>query len=272
MRSTRLLLAAVLILVQPVAARAQADSPPRVAEQEKSHSHDAGPEQREQQFAELLTGAALVGNFTVDGQRADKPLKPERYEISKARKIEGDTWEITARIKYGEVNVEVPIQLDVLWAGDTPVMSLTDLRIPLMEGSFTSRVLFYGDRYVGTWQHGKVGGHMFGHVERAGEEKPAGGNGAARGNVSGRVVLNGQPVEGAVVEFVPAGQPDRSSRGKTNAAGEFSLKLPPGEFEVRIKKSEGNRSRIPERYSEKSPLKADVQDGSNEFNFDLRTE
>ena len=271
MRSTRLSLAAVLILVQPVIARAQADSPTRVAEQENSDRGTVRQEQREQQFAELLTGAALVGNFTVDGQAADRPLKPERYEISRARKVEGDTWEITARIKYGEVNVEVPIQLDVLWAGDTPVMSLTDLRIPLMEGSFTSRVLFYGDRYVGTWQHGKVGGHMFGHVERAGEDKPPAENGAAAANVSGRVILNGQPVNGAVVEFVPAGQPDRSTRGTTNGGGEFSLKLPPGEFQVRIK-SEKNPNLIPQRYSAKSPLKADVKDGGNTFNFDLTTE
>ena len=34
-------------------------------------------------------------------------------------------------------------------------------------GTFTARVLFYGDRYVGTWQHGKVGGHMFGKIEPA---------------------------------------------------------------------------------------------------------
>ena len=261
MRSTRLPFAAALILALPVVASAQADSPPG----------NAGQEKRERQFAELLTGAALVGNFTVDGQAADKPLKPERYEISKARKVEGDTWEITARIKYGEVNVEVPIQLDVLWAGDTPVMSLTDLRIPLMEGAFTSRVLFYGDRYVGTWQHGKVGGHMFGHVERAGEQKPAVENGAANAPVSGRVILNGQPVAGAVVEFVPEGEPARSTRGKTNERGEFSLKLPPGEFEVRIK-SAGNPNRIPQRYSEKSPLKADVKGSRNEFVFDLTTD
>jgi hypothetical protein len=37
-------------------------------------------------------------------------------------------------------------------------------------GTFTARVLFYEDRYAGTWQHGKVGGHMFGKIEKA---KPA---------------------------------------------------------------------------------------------------
>ncbi len=35
-------------------------------------------------------------------------------------------------------------------------------------GTFTSRVMVYGDRYAGTWQHDKVGGHMWGHIEHAG--------------------------------------------------------------------------------------------------------
>ena len=27
-------------------------------------------------------------------------------------------------------------------------------------------VFFYGDRYAGTWQHGRVGGHMSGRIEK----------------------------------------------------------------------------------------------------------
>ena len=45
-------------------------------------------------------------------------------------------------------------------------MSLTNLTIPVL-GTFTARVMFYGNRYAGTWQHGKVGGHMWGTIERA---------------------------------------------------------------------------------------------------------
>ena len=77
----------------------------------------------------------------------------------------GNKWTIVARVKYGKYDLKVPIFLNVDWAGDTPVMSLTNLTIPGL-GTFTSRTMFYGDRYVGTWQHGKVGGHMFGHVEK----------------------------------------------------------------------------------------------------------
>ncbi len=117
----------------------------------------------EKAFSEKLTRSVLVGTFTVDG----KPLvpKPERYEIDSAIKNKGNKWTIVARVKYGKYDLKVPIFLNVDWAGDTPVMSLTNLTIPGL-GTFTSRTMFYGDRYVGTWQHGKVGGHMFGHVEK----------------------------------------------------------------------------------------------------------
>ena len=47
------------------------------------------------------------------------------------------------------------------------MISVTNLSIPLLGSEFTSRVLFYGDRYAGTWQHGKVGGHMRGRIEKA---------------------------------------------------------------------------------------------------------
>jgi hypothetical protein len=35
-------------------------------------------------------------------------------------------------------------------------------------GSFTVRVFFYDNQYAGTWlAGGKVGGHMFGKIERS---------------------------------------------------------------------------------------------------------
>jgi hypothetical protein len=77
---------------------------------------------------------------------------------------------ITARIKYGEKDVNLPIPIDVLWAGDTPVLSLTKATIPGL-GTFTTRVMVYGDRYAGTWQHDAVGGQMWGRIEKA---KPGG--------------------------------------------------------------------------------------------------
>ena len=124
----------------------------------------------ETEFSKKMTNATLVGAFTVDGKNAGKPPKAERYELGTVKKIKGDTWLFTVKMKYRKKNVTIPIPLTLKWAGDTPVITMTNFRIPVM-GTFTARVLFYGNRYVGTWQHGKVGGHMFGKIEPA--KKPA---------------------------------------------------------------------------------------------------
>jgi hypothetical protein len=124
----------------------------------------------EQAFATLLTGADLVGSFTVDGQ--DGAPKQDRYSITKAMKLKGNQWAIYARIRYGENDVTVPVGVNVDWAGKTPVLSVTDLKIPGLGSDFGTALLFQGDRYAGTWQHGKVGGHMWGRIERTPEAKP----------------------------------------------------------------------------------------------------
>ena len=77
-------------------------------------------------------------------------------------------YRFTARIKYGDVDSEVPMPLTVLWSGNTPVITLDNLTIPGM-GTFSARVLIHSDRYAGTWQHDAVGGHLFGKIEKAKE-------------------------------------------------------------------------------------------------------
>ena len=123
---------------------------------------DDGAEERqqqlEQQFEQMLSGAELVGHFTVDGADADRPLKEDRYTISKVTKISGDVWRFDCRVQYGERDVTVPIPLAVKWAGDTPVITLTDMAIPGL-GTYTARVLLHRDRYAGTWQAGNDHGY-----------------------------------------------------------------------------------------------------------------
>lgn len=123
-------------------------------------------EQLEKQFSQRMANSVMVGKFTIDGRDADP--KTERYEITSVTKTKGDYWTFLARVKYGKIDAKVPITVKVLWAGDTPMVSLTDLTIPGM-GTFTARVMFYENRYAGTWQHGKVGGHMYGLIEKAKE-------------------------------------------------------------------------------------------------------
>ncbi|WP_040593116.1 hypothetical protein [Schlesneria paludicola] len=129
----------------------------------------ADREDLEKAFSAKLTNGVLAGAFSVDGKDSGTN-KPDRYQIVSAKKLKGDDWLITAKMKVGENELDIPIPIKVYWANDTPVMSLTDLTIPGV-GTFTARVMFYGDRYAGTWQHGEVGGHMWGLVEKNAPKK-----------------------------------------------------------------------------------------------------
>jgi hypothetical protein len=51
----------------------------------------------------------------------------------------------------------------VVWAGDTPVITLDKMPIPGF-GTFTCRVMIFGDQYAGTWDGGDHGGHLFGKI------------------------------------------------------------------------------------------------------------
>ena len=113
-----------------------------------------------------MANSVLVGFFTVDGKADDQPLKEERYEIDSVAKASGNLWVFTARVKYGNIDTRLPITVPMEWAGDTPMVSLTNASLPGLGTEFSARVLFYEDRYAGTWQHGKVGGHMFGRIEK----------------------------------------------------------------------------------------------------------
>ncbi len=119
--------------------------------------------EQEAAFVELMSNADMVGHFTFDGQEGNG--HSERYLIQSVSKREGNEWTVQATIVYGDFNVPIPVPVHVDWASDTPVLSVTDLSLPLLGDGFTSRVMFYGDRYAGTWQHGEVGGHMYGRIE-----------------------------------------------------------------------------------------------------------
>ncbi len=126
-------------------------------------------EELEKQFAETMSGATLVGRFTTNGAPADQILKEDRYTLGKVHKLKNGLWSFETRIQYEKHDVNVPLALEVKWAGDTPMITLTNVGVPGM-GTFTARVLVYKDEYAGTWNAGDHGGQMFGRIERAGKE------------------------------------------------------------------------------------------------------
>jgi hypothetical protein len=144
--------------------------------QEKAAAKPApSQEELEKQFADTMSGATLIGNFTIVGLKSDKPLREDRYTLGKVKKIKDDLWSFEARITYGDHDVKLPLALPVKWAGDTPVISVTDVTFPGL-GTYSARVLVYRGWYAGTWHGGDHGGQMFGRIEKAADapaDKPA---------------------------------------------------------------------------------------------------
>ena len=120
----------------------------------------------EHAFAERMQNVTLVGFFTIEGREVDTRRHAERYEITSLTKVDDTNWRFDARITFGNTDVTLPVTVPIVWAGDTPMISITDFAIPPL-GSFTVRLIFYADRYAGSWQHGDVGGLMFGTIQKS---------------------------------------------------------------------------------------------------------
>lgn len=131
----------------------------------------------ETQFEEALTGAVLEGIWQVTGKnglRSDEPLsepRTERYTIASAKKVDGEHWVIGARIEFGEVDVTVPVPVRVLWAGDTPVITLDDLNVPMI-GEYSARVMIHNGFYSGVWYSNakNYGGILTGRIVKPSPE------------------------------------------------------------------------------------------------------
>jgi hypothetical protein len=166
-----ILTATTAIHAQDTAESAHKDATPAVgptksdkpAEAPLAQAETTAREAAEAGFAKLLTGATLVGNFTIDTAGPVDPtqlLKPDRYELATVNKVNDDFWLFI----YVHKGVPIPLSMKILWAGKTPVLTLDEFTIAGM-GTYSARLMFHGDRYAGTWQHGKSGGLMFGKIE-----------------------------------------------------------------------------------------------------------
>lgn len=149
--------AVIGLLLLPAAARAEEDA--------------AKQAELEAKFAKTMSHAVMKGSFTVGEIKPGEPLKEDKYTLGEVKKLENGKWLINTRIQYGDHDVTVPLTLDVLWAGDTPVITLTKFQVPGL-GQFTARVLVYENQYAGTWDGGDHGGHLFGVIEHP-EKEPA---------------------------------------------------------------------------------------------------
>ena len=128
-------------------------------------------EERDTRFATMIEGAEFLGEFNIvapDGT-VNKPQTDE-YAVSKLERGEGGTWVFHYSMSYGGGNkATLPIPVVVEWAGDTPVLTMTDQALEGL-GTFSVRILLYDDLYAGTWSSGgKIGGHMWGRIVKNAE-------------------------------------------------------------------------------------------------------
>jgi hypothetical protein len=96
--------------------------------------------------------------------------------------------------------------------------------------------------------------------------------------VSGRVTVDGQPMENLDVTF----QPDEmrpASYGRTDASGHYELGYKRGvqgallgQHTVRIRSLDAKAPQIAARFNAQSELRREVKAGENEFDFDVTTE
>jgi hypothetical protein len=129
-----------------------------------SRIDEASLTDRERAFVEQMRASTLVGHFTMAG-REGEPARPDRYDIAGVAKVGDDLWQFDVRMRHDDFDATLPVAVPMRFVGDTPVIMMTDYTIPSL-GTFTVRLFFHGDRYAGTWQHGKAGGLMYGRIEK----------------------------------------------------------------------------------------------------------
>jgi len=128
--------------------------------------------QLEKKFESLLTNATLEGLWQMTGEgglKSKQPLtppKPERYTIISATKIGENDWLIQARVEIADdKDITIPVPVRVFWAGDTPVITLDEISLPML-GTYSARVMMHSQFYSGIWwSYAKnYGGTMAGRI------------------------------------------------------------------------------------------------------------
>jgi hypothetical protein len=118
----------------------------------------------EEAFVKAMTNVVLDGTWRMtdkDG-RLTEP-RDEQYTIISVSKGFADNWVISARMRFGSNDVTMPFPVRVVWAGDTPIITVDDFAVPGV-GTYSARVMIYRDYYCGSWFGKGYSGIMSGRV------------------------------------------------------------------------------------------------------------
>jgi len=114
----------------------------------------------EKEFQESLNSVTLEGQSTHDGRPG---VADDKYDIERVEKGAGDNWTFYVKVTMQGREMTLPLPIEVKWAGDTPVITLTNKSLPGM-GTYTARVVVYKGQYAGTWSGANGGGKVFGKI------------------------------------------------------------------------------------------------------------
>ena len=142
---------------------------PPASQPARRDSRTAPSKAREREFQRALSNTTLEGVWQMtgpDGLAGKAPLsepRPDKYTIDRVSKASGDYWVISARIQYADKDVTIPVTVRVVWAGDTPVITVDDMAFPGL-GTYSARVLIHKGFYSGTWFGKNYGGVLSGRI------------------------------------------------------------------------------------------------------------
>lgn len=127
------------------------------------------PTDPEERFKFLFTKSFLSGRWAPlrDGALGEE-RGGDKYNIVSAVKGEGDTWIISAKMKYGDREFVMPIPVKMQFTGDVAILTVDNLQIP-NGGSYTARLLIYERTYSGTWKGQRGGGMLYGTITHEAE-------------------------------------------------------------------------------------------------------
>lgn len=156
-----------LLLAAATLAVAQDSPKPAAAPEQKPVAPATKPaltqDELEAKFIATMNKATMLGRWCLVQDGKLTPEREEKYTIIGAKKIEGDSWMIGTKMNYGGREMIMPLPIKLKWAGDTPVITVDNMKIP-GGGTYSARVLVYDHTYAGTWSGGGKLGLLSGMI------------------------------------------------------------------------------------------------------------
>jgi hypothetical protein len=138
--------------------------------QEGANKPPPSQEDLEARFKATFNKATMSGRWAPlkDGKIAGEEKKDE-YTINSVTKVGKDLWLMNAQMPYKGKDINIPVPVQVKWAGDAAVIIVDKFAVPGGNGNtaYSARVMIYENTYSGTWSGGDHGGMLYGTITQS---------------------------------------------------------------------------------------------------------